>query len=95
MITNTSGATITIAAIDLGWPASNDALFSIFVNGTVVWADEDLLPPTYIDSWIGGSSARQVGTSASLEAGFGTYAAGTGYNLSVTFDNGCQASAGN
>lgn len=95
-ITNDSGATITIERIDLDWPASNDALFNIFVNGTVVWAGVDTTPPTHIDStWVGGQSARQVGTSAELEVFFGTNAAGSGYNLSVTFDNGCQASAEN
>jgi serine/threonine protein kinase len=94
-ITNDSGATITIEVIDLDWPASNDALFNIFVDGTVVWGGEELLPPTHIDSWIGGQSARDVVSSAALEAFFGTNAAGSGYNLSVTFENGCQASVGN
>ncbi|MGB2895019.1 MAG: serine/threonine-protein kinase [Anaerolineales bacterium] len=95
VITNNSGATITIAAIDLGWPASNIALFNIFVDGTVVWTSVDTTPPTYIDSWVGGQSAREVNSSASLEASFGTNAAGAGYNLTVFFSNGCQASAGN
>lgn len=94
-ITNDSGATIKIEVIDLNWPASNDALFNIFVDGTVVWASVDTAPPTHIDSWVGGQSAREVTSSADLEAFFGTMAAGSGYNLSVTFDNGCQVSAGN
>jgi hypothetical protein len=94
-ITNDSGATITIEVIDLDWPGSNDAMYNIFVNGAVVWSGEDLPPPTPIDSWIGGQSAREIHSSASLEAFFGTTAAGSGYNLIVTFDNGCQASAGN
>ncbi len=93
-ITNDSGATITIEVIDLDWPGSNDALYNIFINGPVVWAG-DLQSPTPIDSWIGGQSAREIHSSASLEAFFGTTAAGSGYNLIVTFDNGCQASAGN
>ena len=94
-ITNGSGGTIRIAVIDLNWPASNDALFNIFVDGTVVWAGADSLPPTHIDSWIGGPAARDVNSSATVEAFFGTTAAGSGYNISITFDNGCQASAGN
>jgi hypothetical protein len=94
-ITNDSGATIRIEVIDLSWPASNDALFNIFVDGTVVWASVDTTPPTHINSWVGGQSAREVDSSAALEAFFGTTAAGSGYNLSVTFNNGCQASAGN
>ena len=94
-ITNDSGATIRIEVIDLNWPASNDALFNIFVGGTVVWSSVDTAPPTHIDSWIGGQSAREVTSSTDLEAFFGTMAAGSGYNLSVTFDNGCQVSTGN
>jgi len=94
-VTNNSGTTITIDVVDLDWPASNDALYNIFVKGAVVWSGEDLLPPTHIDSWIGGQSAREVHSTASLEAFFGTTAAGSGYNLDITFDNGCQASAGN
>jgi len=94
-ITNDSGATIRIEVIDLNWPASNDALFNIFVGGTVVWNGVDTTPPTHIDSWVGGQSAREVTSSIELEAFFGTMAAGSGYNLSVTFDNGCQVSAGN
>ena len=81
--------------IDLNWPASNDALFNIFVDGTVVWASVDTAPPTHIDSWVGGQSEREVTSSADLEAFFGITAAGSGYNLSVIFDNGCQVSAGN
>jgi hypothetical protein len=81
--------------IDLSWPASNDALFNIFVDGTVVWGSVDTAPPTHITSWVGGQSVREVDSSVELEAGFGTNAAGSGYNLVITFDNGCQASAGN
>jgi len=60
-----------------------------------VWAGEDLTPPTHISSWVGGLSAREVDSSADLEVFFGTNAAASGYNLLITFDNGCQASAGN
>jgi hypothetical protein len=94
-ITNDSGATIRIEVIDLNWPTSNDALFNIFVDGTVVWGSVDTTPPTHITSWAGDQSLREVDSSVELEAGFGTNAAGSGYNLVITFDNGCQASAGN
>jgi serine/threonine protein kinase len=94
-ITNDSGTTIRIEVIDLNWPTSNDALFNIILDGTSVWSGPDMQPPTHIDSWVGGTAAREVGSSASLDAFFGTNAAGSGYNLSITFDNGCQASAGN
>ncbi|MCJ7548510.1 MAG: serine/threonine protein kinase [Anaerolineae bacterium] len=96
VITNNSGATITIEVIDLIWPASNDALFNIIVESIPVWnGPPDMGSPTHIETWVGSQSAREVDSSASLEAFFGTNAASTGYNLSVTFANGCQASAGN
>ncbi len=95
VITNDTGATITIEVIDLIWPASNDALFYVLVKGTTVWADEDDMPPTHIDSWTGNQSAREVISSVELVASFGYIAAGSGYNLSITFDNGCQRSAVN
>jgi hypothetical protein len=94
-ITNDSDETIRIEVIDLNWPASNDALFNIRADGSAIWVGEDLAPPTYITSWVGDPSAREVDSSAELEAFFGINAAGSGYNLLITFDNGCQASAGN
>jgi serine/threonine protein kinase len=94
-ITNDSGATITIEVIDLQWPTSNAALHNIFVDGVVVWAGENSPPDAHIASWVGGQSAREVDSSAPLWAFFGTDAADSEYNLSITFDNGCQASAGN
>jgi len=96
-ITNDSGATIRIDVIDLSWPGSNDALFNIAVDGTPIWSGPlDLQSPTHIDSnWVNGLSAREVDSSANLEVFFGTNAASSGYNLLITFDNGCQASAGN
>jgi hypothetical protein len=94
-IRNNSGSRITIESLNLDWPASNDALFNVFLNGTMIWGGEDLDPPTSISSWIGGSGAREVNTSADLEFAFGASAAGSGYNLRVNFDNGCQVSSVN
>ena len=82
-------------SMNLDWPVSNDALFDIFLDGAHIWSGEDLDPPTPINSWMGGSGAREVGTSEDLEAFFGTAAAGSGYNLQITFTNGCQAVTGN
>ena len=95
-ITNDSGEIITIEVVDLYWPASNDALFNIIVENIYVWnGPPDMASPTHITFWVGGQSAREVDSSAELEAGFGTTAAGSGYSLLITFNNGCQASAGN
>jgi hypothetical protein len=81
--------------LNLDWPVSNDALFEIRLDGVQIWSGEDLDPPTPINSWAGGSGAREVGVSEYLEAYFGTAAAGSGYTLLITFNNGCQAVTGN
>ena len=94
-IRNDTAGTITIESLNLDWPLSNDALFDIFLSGSPIWSGEELDPPTSITSWIGGAGARSVNSSADIEAQFGTSAAGSGYNLRITFDNGCQAAAGN
>ncbi len=89
-IRNDTGGNVTVQSLNLNWPISNDALFDIYLSGSSIWSGEDLDPPTAVNS-IG----RSIGSSADLEAHFGTAAAGTGYNLSISFTNGCQAGAGN
>jgi serine/threonine protein kinase len=89
-IINDSGGPITIESMNLNWPISNDALYYIYLEGAPIWSDEDLDPPTAISS-----VAREVHSSADLEAHFGTAAAGSGYNLNIAFMNGCQVVTGN
>ncbi|TET34526.1 MAG: RHS repeat-associated core domain-containing protein, partial [Anaerolineales bacterium] len=71
----------------------NDAVFNVFLDGIVIWSGEDLYPPTHISSWLGSPTDRQVDLSARLGVFYGTYAASSGYNLRLTFDNGCQVSS--
>jgi serine/threonine protein kinase len=95
IISNESGAAIRVEVVDLGWPSSNGGLYYLFLGGTMIWADEDLNPPTHASSWIPPQSVRDVGSSSKLEANFGLAAAGSGYSLQVQFDNGCRVSTGN
>ena len=90
-ITNNSGGTITLDSMILTWPASNDAIFNIFLKGSPIWSGYEPTSPTSI-TFSGG--ARQINSSANLEVFFGS-AAASGYNLSITFSNGCQASRTN
>jgi hypothetical protein len=69
---------------------SNDALYDVYLEGAHVWSGEDLDPPTAI-----GAGGQNVNSSADLEAHFGSTAAGSGYNLQINFDNGCQVVAAN
>ena len=94
-INNESGRSISVEVVDLGWPASNGGLYYLFLGGSMVWADEDLNPPTHVSSWMPPASAREVGSSSKLEANFGLVAAGSGYSIQIQFDNGCRVSTGN
>jgi serine/threonine protein kinase len=93
-ITNNSGGTIKLDTMSLAWPASNDAMFNVFLKGGMIWSGVSTSSPTNISSWSGGSGAREVGASANLEVFFGV-AASSGYSLTLTFNNGCQAATGN
>jgi serine/threonine protein kinase len=93
-ISNDSGGTITLESMSLAWPASNDALFNVFLKGGMIWSGVSTTSPTSISSWMGGPSARQVGSSANFEVFFGA-AASSGYNLNLAFSNGCQATTSN
>jgi serine/threonine protein kinase len=89
-IRNDSGGSVTVSSINLNWPVSNDALYDVYLEGAHVWSGEDLDPPTAI-----GAGGQNVNSSADLEAHFGSTAAGSGYNLQINFDNGCQVVAAN
>ena len=93
-ITNNTGGTVRIDVLDINWPGSNEALFNVFIDGGLVWAGGSFSPPTHIASWIGSSSAREVGGGTPLELYFGS-AAPSGYNLQLSFSNGCELSKAN
>ncbi len=93
-ITNNTGGSVRIDVLDVNWPGSNEALFNVFIDGGLVWAGGSFSPPTHIASWIGSSSAREIGDGTPLELYFGS-AASSGYNLQLSFSNGCQLSKAN
>ena len=92
---NDSGVTLTITRIEIDWPKSNDAIFNTFLDGKVIWSDEDLTPPTIMTTWIGDSEDRSVDRLSRVEFFFGTLAAPGGYDLYLWFSNGCEVSAAN
>jgi hypothetical protein len=92
---NDSGVTLTITRIEIDWPKSNDAIFNTFLNGKVIWSDEDLTPPTIMTAWIGNSEDRSVDRLSRVEFFFGTLAASGGYDLHLWFENGCEVSTAN
>jgi len=92
---NNSGTALRITRIEIDWPKSNDAIFNMFLNGKVIWSDEDLFPPTLLTTWIGDPEDRSVDRLSRVEFFFGTMAAPGGYDLRLWFENGCEVSAVN
>jgi hypothetical protein len=77
--------------VSLNWPAPNDELFNVKLEGTFIWSGADSPPSASILF----SPSEQVDASAPIEFHFGLDAEPSGYNLSITFDNGCTAGAAN
>jgi len=69
---NDSGVALTITRIEIDWPKSNDAIFNAFLDGKVIWSDEDLTPPTTMTTWIGNHEDRNVDRLSRVEFFFGT-----------------------
>lgn len=92
---NTSGTTLTVARIDLGWPIANEAIFNAFMDGRGIWSGLDMAPPTIISDWMGEVDDRSLRTVARLEFVFGPAAVLSGYDLTVGFTNGCEVSSSN
>ena len=92
---NDSGVALTITRIEIDWPKSNDAIFNAFLDGKVIWSDEDLTPPTTMTTWTGNSEDRSVDRLSRVEFFFGTLAEPGGYDLYLWFENGCEVSAAN
>ena len=92
---NDSGVALTITRIEIDWPKSNDAIFNTFLDGKVIWSDEDLTPPTIMTAWIGAPEDRSVDRLSRIEFFFGTLAEPGGYDLHLWFENGCEVSTAN
>ncbi len=91
-LTNYSARPITITAIYLGWPDSNQELRKVKFAGDTIWDQKDKDPPTQIQGgWTDGVRTLQEGSTDRFRFEFKKNAASSGYTLRVTFDNGCQA----
>jgi hypothetical protein len=92
---NNSSTIARINKIEMEWPIENDAVFNSILNGKVIWVGEDLFSPTLMDSWYGEPADRDVIGTNALEFFFGTPASSNGYNLQISFDNGCTIASSN
>ena len=87
---NNTSLDLVIARIELTWPAGNDPLFNVFVDGVVIVSDELGPPSADITSFVNTVEARTFPAKSAddIEFSFGLGAASSGYDLTITFENG-------
>jgi serine/threonine protein kinase len=90
-LTNSSVSSITIASIWFKWPYSNEELIRIKYADQTIWSGESGPPSATITNWSGGAEKRGLsqGSSKPLQFKFEEDVASSGYDLELTFDNGC------
>ncbi len=92
---NVSGITHMVTAITLNWPdspASTQSLNWIYMDGWTVWNEGDADPPTSITSWIGFPQYRNIPPATAIRFSFMQNLVTTGFQVTVTFENGCSLS---
>jgi hypothetical protein len=103
-ITNNSGSPIIIQSLFVNWAdsPSSQNLTQIFLNGASIWNTSDPDSPSTLPDegggmWPGPASDRTIpnGASQSLTLQFQEILLSTGYQVQITFDNGCQVSGSN
>jgi serine/threonine-protein kinase len=89
-IGNDGGFVVKITAIYLNWPASNQKLDEVSLDGAKIWEGHDSSPPSTIDSgWRPGNREIPPGSSKRLTFIFHVNAEPSGYGVGVTMNNGC------
>lgn len=100
-IQNNGGSSVQVVALLFDWPdgsLANANLSSITMGGSLVWTLGDSISPTSIDEsqWLPGTSEIRTvlaGGTRIMQFDFANTAVDSGYNISVTFDNGCTSNA--
>lgn len=87
-VTNDTLAQVIITNVNITWPASNVAMNKVSSDGSEIWSGNDTSPPTSFAC--SGNPCRVNNNNDRLLAfSFDSAAAGSGYTLRLTFDNGC------
>src|SRR3990172_1986900 len=92
---NDGGFVVKITAIYIDWPASNQKLDEVSLDGSKIWDGNDNDPPPTIDS-AGRPASRETppGSSKPLTFTFSDNAEPSGYAVGVTMNNGCVVTGG-
>jgi hypothetical protein len=86
-----SGGALDLNALSISWPAANDNLVEIALNGTPVWTGDETSPFFVFDDWSGDRAARTLSAGGgSLSLSFDGPAASAGYGLTMQFSGGCN-----
>ena len=94
-VSNNSGMTITITAIEVHWPQTTPPIQRfqrVFTNGTI-WVGDETTSPTVITNFVEGSeSLRQIqeNTNQNIRFRFFRNVESSGYQITINFDNGCS-----
>ena len=94
-INNGGPVKVIVTGVTLDWPAENEELKEVQMNGNTVWAGTDNAPPSSISEWSGDVGLRVIGpgSSGELRFIFKRAVAAVGYSVAISFDNGCTVTA--
>ncbi len=91
---NNSSQNVKIVGLFIDWPAANEELDEIELDGSRIWDERDDTPPSDISSnWEGNRDIPSGGTKT-LTFFFDQDAQPYPYWLKLSFDNGCTVTGG-
>jgi hypothetical protein len=92
-ITNNYTSKIVLTSIAISWPSENGDLEKIKLGAATIWNGEASSPAAI--TLTGPANARNIGIgkTEALAFIFDEGAAGSGYNVTLTFDVGCTLNA--
>ncbi len=91
-VSNNAPSTVTINRITLSWPAANTDLDKVFFGQSKIWDGTGPPPSIVINP---GSVILGGNLSNKLSFYFLNTVASGGYNISITYNNGCSVSRSN
>ncbi|MCJ7717742.1 MAG: hypothetical protein MUO54_14655 [Anaerolineales bacterium] len=93
---NSGNTVVVISSVQIFWPASNNELELMSLDGDTFWTGNISPPSATISSgWAGGVSRRSITPfhAEILRLWFDDTSQSSGYSVTVEFNNGCSESA--
>ena len=94
-VNNGGQVKVIVTGVTLDWPAENEELKEVQMDGRTIWTGTDDAPPSSLSEWSGDVGLRVIGpgSSGELRFIFKRAIAAVGYAVAIQFDNGCSATA--